>query len=130
MRTAMVFGTFDGLHPGHIDFFKQARQHGDRIVAVVALDETVKKVKQKSPRQSEQERLTAVQQSGYVDEARLGYSDDRYRVIREVAPDVICLGYDQVHFVNELPNVFPNIDIVTLKPFHPEIYKSSKLMAE
>ena len=21
----MVFGTFDGLHPGHLDFFRQAR---------------------------------------------------------------------------------------------------------
>ena len=32
----MVFGTFDILHPGHLDFFKQAREYGDEVVCVIA----------------------------------------------------------------------------------------------
>jgi len=25
MKKVLVFGTFDGLHPGHINFFEQAK---------------------------------------------------------------------------------------------------------
>lgn len=127
MRTVLVFGTFDGLHPGHIDFLKQAKNYGDRLEAVVALDDTVIKVKGHAPKRSELERLEAIRQTGLVDAARLGNRSDRYQVIREVKPSVICLGYDQTHFTGDLPKLFPEITIVTLKPFHPEIYKSSKL---
>ena len=126
----MVFGTFDRLHPGHIDFFKQARKYGDRLVAIVARDKTVQKVKEKSPLQREHERLTAVRQLGLVDEARLGHESDYYKVIRDVKPDMICLGYDQTHFTKDLPTLFPDIGLVTLEPFHPEVYKSSKLRSE
>ena len=34
MAKVMVFGTFDGVHPGHENFFEQAKQHGDYLIAV------------------------------------------------------------------------------------------------
>ena len=47
MTKVMVFGTFDYLHEGHKDFFRQAKQYGDELVVVVARDETVKQIKGK-----------------------------------------------------------------------------------
>ena len=61
MTKVMVFGTFDPLHPGHVDFFRQAKQHGDELVVVVALDSTVEKTKGRKPSLGENARLAAVQ---------------------------------------------------------------------
>ena len=41
----MLFGTFDGLHEGHFDLFRQAKKYGDYLVVVVARDVNVKKIK-------------------------------------------------------------------------------------
>ena len=32
----MCFGAFDGLHKGHLSYFKQARKYGDYVIAVIA----------------------------------------------------------------------------------------------
>ena len=130
MRRVLAFGTFDTLHPGHLDFFRQARMHGGHLTVVVARDETASQVKGRQPVHSEQERLAAVKQAG-VDEAVLGHHGDKYRVILEHNPDVICLGYDQQAFTENLEAFLKEHDmktvIVRLQPFHPETYKSSLL---
>ncbi|MCK5249408.1 MAG: adenylyltransferase/cytidyltransferase family protein, partial [Spirochaetaceae bacterium] len=38
MKTVLVFGTFDVIHPGHQWFLRNAARHGDRLVAVVSRD--------------------------------------------------------------------------------------------
>ncbi|MFA6392236.1 MAG: adenylyltransferase/cytidyltransferase family protein [Patescibacteria group bacterium] len=131
MRKVMVFGAFDILHPGHVDFFEQAKKHGDYLVAVVARDNTISQVKNHIPQKPQNERLEAVQNQPTVDRAVLGYEGDKYQIIREIAPDVICLGYDQIAFTELLETKLKefnlNTKIVRLKPFHPEKFKSSKL---
>ena len=129
MKKVLVFGTFDVLHPGHLNFFKQAKVLGDQLCVAIARDKTVKDVKQHHPTQKEQQRLQQIQNCEDVDQAVLGYYDDKYRIIQEIKPAIIALGYDQTHFVDnlelELKKRKLNCDIVRLKPFHPEIYKSS-----
>ena len=53
----MVFGTFDILHPGHLNFFKQAREFGNFLIAVIARDKTVLKIKGRLPKNNEKKRL-------------------------------------------------------------------------
>ena len=50
----MAFGTFDLLHPGHINFLNQAKKHGQLII-VIARDKTVKEVKGKLPQHKEKQ---------------------------------------------------------------------------
>src|SRR3989344_6716759 len=98
MKKVLVFGTFDGLHEGHLDFFKQAKEYGDYLIAVVGRDSTVERVKKKLPKYDQFERLLAVQKCGLIDYARLGNEGvSVYEVLKQVKPDVICLGYDQTH---------------------------------
>lgn len=124
----MAFGTFDVLHPGHLSFLQAAKKLGDRLVVVVGRDVTVLKVKKLPPKFSENIRLKDVQEAGIADDVRLGHIGDKFRVIREVAPEIIALGYDQVIFTDELEKQFGDkIKIVRLSAFKPEIYKSSKL---
>ena len=131
MKKVMVFGTFDGLHMGHRSLFQQARNYGDYVIAVVARDSTVKKVKDRAPLANQEERLRQVRDCSAIDEARLGYEDDQYRVIIEVRPDVICLGYDQRAFVDKLTEEIEKAGLHTkvyrMKPYQPEKYHSSLL---
>jgi len=127
MKKVMVTGTFDMLHKGHINMFEQARQHGDYLIIVVARDVTVEKVKGKRPRHSMEQRLKTVQK--YADKAILGNPGDKYTVIQKERPDVLCLGYDQEAFTEgleeELKKRGLKVEVVRLRPYRPEMYKSS-----
>lgn len=126
MKTVLVFGTFDKLHPGHRYFLSEAKKHGDRLLVVVARDHNVEKVKGRRPSQSETDRLANIQAVPEVAEARLGLEDysKKEQIIDEIRPNVICLGYDQAPNFRS-PN--PAIQVVRIDAFRPDIYKSSKL---
>jgi len=128
----MVFGTFDIFHEGHKDFFRQARQYGDYLIVVVARDKNVLKAKGRLPQNSELTRQEKISESKLADLVVLGDLEDKYNVIRKYKPDVICLGYDQKGSADELNEKLTEFglnktQVKRLNPFHPEIYKSSKL---
>ena len=117
MKKVMVFGTFDILHKGHLSLFSQARKYGDYLIAVVARDKTVVKVKGRLPRNNEKKRLKEV--SKHVDKAVLGYIYDKHKVISKYKPNVICLGYDQDSIGLK--------KFKRLKAYKAHKYKSSKI---
>ncbi len=124
----MGFGTFDGIHPGHLDFFRQLRELGDKVYVVVGRDINVERIKCKPPHRKEMERfkeLQKLQEKKLVDRVLLGNRNDFYKCIKDNKPDVIGLGYDQKADVGYLRRAFPNIKVVRLKPFEPEKHKSS-----
>jgi len=131
MRKVIAFGTFDILHPGHLNFLKQAKGHGDFLVAVVGRDSNVLKIKGKQPKNSEHKRLLAVYNVPEVDLAVLGDEEDPYKIIEEQKPDVICLGYDQDSYADRLEDELRKrgikAEVVRLNPYMPEKYKSSKI---
>ena len=126
----MAFGTFDILHPGHLNFLKQAKNYG-RLIVIIARDKTVKQVKGKLPQHSEKQRLEAIKGLKLASEAVLGSLTDKYAAIKKYKPDLIALGYDQTHFTENLRQEFKKlklgIKIVRLKSFKPEKYKTSIL---
>jgi FAD synthetase len=131
MATVLVIGTFDGLHPGHEDYFRQAKALGDRVVALVARDQTVVSVKGQLPRINEERRRKTVEEHPLVDSAVLGDTDDRLKVVCNVDPDVVLLGYDQQAFTENLNEDLKkrglDCRVVRAEPFYPEVYKSSLL---
>jgi FAD synthetase len=92
----MATGTFDILHLGHIYFLKEAKKLGDTLVVIVATDATVRKLKHE-PVTSENIRLKLIKELKIVDEAYLGHEDDIYTIVEELKPDIIALGFDQIH---------------------------------
>ena len=123
----MAFGTFDIFHKGHESYLKQAAKLGSHLIVVVGRDKNVKIIKGKLPKNSENDRLKRVKQSGLAQTIILGNLRDKYAVIRKYNPDILALGYDQRSFVAGLAKKFKKIKVVRLKPFKPSIYKSSKL---
>lgn len=122
----MVFGTFDILHPGHLFVLNEAKKMGDNLTVVIARDKTVQTVKNIASQNDEQTRLKNLTDLNIADKVILGNSGDKYQVVRDEAPDVIALGYDQIAFTADLEKVFPDIKIVRLPPYKENIYKSSK----
>ena len=96
MVTVMASGTFDLLHMGHIYYLKESKKLGDKLLVVVACDETVKKLKHE-PVTSEQLRLDLIKELKVVDDAFLGRKDDMFAIVEELKPDIIALGFDQIH---------------------------------
>ncbi|WP_069806562.1 DUF357 domain-containing protein [Vulcanisaeta thermophila] len=89
-----VAGTFEILHPGHITYLRAAWELG-RVVAVVARDSTVRRIKGRDTIIPENQRLEVLSSIAYVHRARLGYEDDMFRVVEEERPDIILLGPNQ-----------------------------------
>ncbi len=128
MKKVLAFGTFDILHPGHTFMLKKAKKYGDHLTVIVARDATVCKVKGKKTLFNEKTRLKNLAQLNIADKVRLGCLGNKYRVITDEKPDVIALGYDQKFFVDDLGKVVDkNVQIVRLKSYKPQIYKSSKI---
>jgi len=133
-KKVMTFGTFDIFHQGHETYLKEAKSHGDQLVTVIARDETVKKVKGDYPSTNEADRQAILKESGIPDEVLLGDLKDKYNIIRQQRPDVICLGYDQYAFTQQLQKLLIqeglNTEVVRLNSFKPDQYKSSILKSK
>ncbi len=132
MKKVMCFGTFDTFHRGHEFFLKEAKKLGDFLVVAVARDSTVSSVKKRKPLNDENVRVANLQKLGIADRVVLGYADDKLRIIEEEKPDILCLGYDQTSFTEDLGGKLSqrglkNVEIVRLSSYHPEKYKSSLL---
>ncbi len=90
----LVGGTFDLVHPGHIEFLREAAKRG-LVYVVVARDQNVKKIKGKLPIMNEKDRLAVVSSIKYVYKASLGDKKDFLKPIQQIKPDIIFLGPDQ-----------------------------------
>lgn len=132
MKTVLVFGTFDKLHPGHISFLTQARATGDYLIASVARDSFVRAYKNKRPTYDEHSRMAQLLHTGLVDKAVL--SDEQtgtYSVVEREHPDVVCFGHDQdalrADFLRWARlNGFSG-EVHKLHAFRPDRYKSSRI---
>ncbi len=130
----MVFGTFDMIHPGHEDLFRQALALAPKpyLIVSVARDSAVKRIKGALPRNPEKVRLANIRKHHLVDDCILGDEEGFLPHIIKMAPDIIALGYDQTgeyvdNLETELRKKSLGIKIVRLKAFKPEIFKTSKL---
>jgi cytidyltransferase-like protein len=112
LMVVLTGGVFDIVHTGHIRTLEEARKLGDVLVAVVARNETVEKLKNRKPINDEKARLGVVNTLKPVDLAILGDPQDTYRIVKMVGPDIIALGYDQRE---DEKTVQENLDRIGLK---------------
>ncbi len=96
-----MFGTYDIIHPAHIRFLVEARTAANcpncELVAVISRDSSIERIKGHKPIFNEMDRLKLISGLRVVDYARLGNEgEDYFKVILEVNPDFIVLGYDQI----------------------------------
>ncbi len=129
----MVFGTFDGLHRGHLNFFQQAKKLAPNSVLIVSVarDKNVQKIKKMLPTKNEKQRMNLVKKIGQknklVDKVVLSGIKNHLPHITRERPDIIALGYDQSAYVPNLKNKGILVKIVRLKPYKEKVYKNHLL---
>ena len=133
MVKVLVFGSFDLLHEGHKHFFNEAKKLGNTLYVVVARDSSIKSFKGHESNFNEDVRVEHIKKLEIVDDVRLGYEGDKWKIIEEIKPDIIALGYDQDSYTKGLEKGMRDknlkVKIVRLGSYMPEKYKSS-LMKE
>ena len=89
-------GTFDILHPGHIELFKIGKSLGDKLIVATDTDEKILQDKGPSkPINNLCDRVSMLQAIKYIDE--VFYFNDRKELeglIELYSPDILLLGDD------------------------------------
>ncbi|HEX9722288.1 MAG TPA: adenylyltransferase/cytidyltransferase family protein [Candidatus Paceibacterota bacterium] len=143
MKRVVVFGIFDGVHEGHRDLFRQARElnlplstpgvdRGGELIVIVGRDAIAEQLKGKKPKYTESERVKMVQVEPFVDNAVLGDTEpSTYTVLVQYNPDVVCLGYDQDELEADLQawlqKTGKNIQIHRAQPYGDGALHNSRL---
>ncbi|MGH9973442.1 MAG: adenylyltransferase/cytidyltransferase family protein [Nitrososphaeraceae archaeon] len=103
LKIVLIGGVFDIVHPGHIHTLKDAKSQGDILVVVVARSSTALKInKHRKIYHDEYLRRELVSSIRYVDYAIIGREGTLYDTVEFVKPDIIALGYDQIHTEKEI----------------------------
>ena len=99
MKTVMVNGTFDVLHPGHIALLNTARSYGDFLVVAIDTDRRVKELKgDKRPINCQQDRSIMLSNLKAVDIVEFFDSTEELIEIMEMyKPEVYVKGSDWKH---------------------------------
>ena len=97
LRVVLAGGVFDIIHPGHIHTLNSAKALGDVLVVVVATDTTAQKIKKRKPLHGQNQRRDLVRSLSMVDLCVIGQEGDIFKTVELIKPEIIALGYDQVH---------------------------------
>ena len=127
-KIVLAGGVFDIIHPGHIHTLNTAKALGDVLVVAIATDKTAQKMKKRQPLHNQKLRHELVSCLSMVDSAVIGHEEDIFETVKEVKPDIIVLGYDQVHqekFINDgCKRINLDVKIVRLQSPIPELSSS------
>lgn len=133
LRVVLAGGVFDIIHPGHIHTLNAAKALGDVLVVVVATDNTAVKMKKRQPLHSKEQRQELVNSLVMVDLCLIGQEDDIFKTVNLVKPQIIALGYDQVHqekfIIDGCKKIDLNANVARLQSPIPES-SSSKIEKE
>ncbi len=133
IRVVLAGGVFDIIHPGHIHTLRAAKALGNVLIVVIATDQTAQKMKHRLPLHNMELRRDLVNSLLMVDYAVVGYEGDIFKTVALVKPDIIALGYDQIHqekFITDgCKKINVNASIARLQSPIPDI-KSSKIESE
>ena len=89
-------GTFDILHPGHIELFKVGASLGNKLIVATDTDEKIRKDKGASkPVNNLCDRISLLQAIKYIDEVLyFNTREELQGLIKLYRPDILLLGDD------------------------------------
>ena len=96
MIKIFINGTFDVLHPGHINLFKEAKNKGDFLHVAIDSDKRVSVLKgENRPFNNQENRKFILESIRYIDKVSIFYNDDHLKLlIYYYQPDIMMVGSD------------------------------------
>ena len=95
--TVFTNGCFDILHKGHIEYLKQSKQLGDKLIVGLNSDQSVKMLKgEDRPINNQQDRKAVLEALDCVDEVIIFDEETPYNLIKSLQPDIITKGGDYI----------------------------------
>jgi len=133
LKVVLAGGVFDIIHPGHIHTLNSAKALGDILIVVVATDKTAQKMKKRIPLHNQKLRRELVDSLLMVDLCVIGNEEDIFKTVDLVRPEIIALGYDQVHqekfIIDGCRKLNLDVKVARLQSPIPE-FSSSKIEKE
>lgn len=103
-KKVLAQGVFDIIHPGHIHYLEESKSLGSKLTVVIAREENT----EKNLYFTEKERKKIVKTLKPVDKAVIG-RENIEEGLKQVNPDIITLGYDQDHDIEETKEMAENL---------------------
>ena len=129
LKIVLAGGVFDIIHPGHIHTLNEAKKLGDFLVIVIATDKTVMKMKNRKPLHNALARQELVSSLSMVDLCIIGNEEDIFKTVDLIRPQIIALGYDQIHqekFITDgCRKINLDVTVARLESPRPETSSSS-----
>jgi rfaE bifunctional protein nucleotidyltransferase chain/domain len=94
MTLVFTNGCFDILHRGHVEYLKQSRALGDKLVVGINSDESVRQLKPGRPINKQEDRKAVLEALRCVDEVIIFNELRPLELIKKVKPDIITKGGD------------------------------------
>lgn len=96
MKKVCCFGTFDMLHQGHREFFKDIKKRGNYLVVIVIPDLAVYENKGRWSRNDQKERIRNLKKLKIIDAVLSTSSlNETMGLIYKINPSIFAFGYDQ-----------------------------------
>jgi glycerol-3-phosphate cytidylyltransferase/FAD synthetase len=128
LKVVLAGGVFDIIHPGHIHTLKAAKDLGDVLVVAIATDKTAEKMKKRLPLHTQDQRKMLVDALSIVDVGIVGNEENLFKTVDLIRPQIIALGYDQVHqekfIIEGCKKINLNVTVARLQSPIPEVSSS------
>tara|TARA_B110000305_G_scaffold242030_1_gene319211 strand:+ start:4728 stop:5132 length:405 start_codon:yes stop_codon:yes gene_type:complete len=92
-KVVFTNGCFDLIHPGHIQYLKESRSHGTKLIVGLNSDASMERIKRKSFHKQDERKLV-LEAIRYVDEVIIFDEDTPLELIKKVKPYMITKGGD------------------------------------
>ena len=129
LKVVLAGGVFDIIHPGHIHTLNAAKALGDVLIVVIATDKTAEKMKKRLPLHNQDQRKMLVDALSVVDLSVVGHERDIFKTVECIQPQIIALGYDQIHqekFITEgCRKINLDVTVARLQSPIPEVSSST-----
>lgn len=120
-KKAVIFGTFDIIHPGHIFLFNYTKNLAEKLYVIIARDKNLNK----QTLFKDTQRLKNISKYKIIDGVYLGSLTDPLEFYKNLEPDLVVLGYDQYKNVELLQKI--KITTKRAPSYKEELFKSQKI---
>ena len=102
MKTVAISGYFDPIHVGHLEYIKEARKLGDKLIVIVNNNHQCI-LKKGKPFMDEKDRVVITSSLKDVDDVFLSIDKDKTvcKSLEQIKPDIFANGGDRKNY--EIP---------------------------